>query len=287
MDAHKKGVVVLSTYARADLLSKCLKSIESAYGFEEVDLLVIHQVGFDDVKKVLEKHKNNMRMLVTVRSKSKSALYNINRNRLLSYLMGFNLLNADWVFGVEEDVEIHKNALNFISKTFDFHHTDRYFRGINLGSRNLDREIPPSSYSKLRYGLHGQAGVISRKTWSKISLNQIMREIHKEPLDGLVESYLKTGYMVTPNHSMFIDRGWNGTHAPSDSADPYYSELKSSFELNGSENGQFDLHDIEPNWREDCIVFHHKADFEFKLRHAKFRLKFFLPVKHKVTESQM
>jgi hypothetical protein len=114
-----------------------------------------------------------------------------------------------------------------------------------------------------------------------------MREIHKEPLDGLVESYLKTGYMVTPNHSMFIDRGWNGTHAPSDSADPYYSELKSSFELNGSENGQFDLHDIEPNWREDCIVFHHKADFEFKLRHAKFRLKFFLPVKHKVTDSQM
>jgi hypothetical protein len=40
---------------------------------------------------------------------------------------------------------------------------------------------------------------------------------------------MKTGLSIAPNNSRYLDRGWTGTHTPSNPGDPYYLDISNSY----------------------------------------------------------
>jgi hypothetical protein len=221
--------LVLFAYARADLIKDSIESVINAEGSSDWKKVLIHQLEFDQVDQVVKEYEAYFDLVVRVKRQFEPALGNINFNRILGTSICFNLFQSEIVLGIEEDSMIGYDSLTFIDFIVDKYQSNRAFRGINLGSLEKRTNENLHTYSLIRFGLHGQAGVITRKTWDKFSMDKLLHDISSEGWDSRIEFHLKNGFMVTPNASRLLDRGWNGTHAPTDSSHPYYEKQKSSW----------------------------------------------------------
>jgi hypothetical protein len=251
-----KGSIGIAAFSRAEELDQCLESVINARNGRDIPLMVLHQLGHESVDKVVTKWSSEIQILLKVEALGKTPLENINRNAIILRDLSFRHLNSDWFIGIEEDVFIGGDSINFIESMM--HQYWRYpgFRGVNLGSsisRNLASE---TTYSRIRYGLQGQAGAITKKVWQRFDTSNLVRQSSKVGLDAMLERYLKTGFMCWPNLSRYVDRGWNGTHTPSDSNDLYYENLRASF-VNISVDQDLEyVEESTPNpWREDCFTY--------------------------------
>ena len=228
METQLRGAILLNAFSRPDQIRACLSSVFEANSKAVYPVVVVHQKGNLDSKKVLDGFEDSITHRLEIKGLFSDALPNINFNRILGYQFCFNWLLADWVFAIEEDVVISPDTINFIEQTVQIENKKFFFRGINLGVRNSS-SYNPTTYSRLRFGLHGQCSVLTRKTWSHFQEAKLLRNSTKRPFDSQVENYIRRGYMVTPNRSRFFDTGWNGTHAPSDPNHEYFRELHESF----------------------------------------------------------
>ena len=199
------------------------------------------------------------------------ALGNINFNRILGTSICFELFQSDIVLGIEEDTMIGYDSLIFIDQMVERYSSNRAFRGVNLGSLELKTSENLNTYSLIRFGLHGQAGVITRKTWKRFSMKKLLEDISAEGWDSRFEFYIKSGFMVTPNASRLLDRGWDGTHAPSDSSHPYFEKQRKSWV--GSD--QFEINffsqlDQVHSWRKDAVKYRKADSLLYILRSTEF-----------------
>ena len=130
------------------------------------------------------------------------------------------------------------------------------FRGVNLGSLEPRSQVNADEYSLLRFGLHGPASAISRKTWNHYRNKDLLEFGSSNLFDGIYEHYIKTGFMVTPNQSRFLDSGWGGTHTLMDPNDRYFSGLRNSW-LGLTQNvlDSYEQKSIRHSWRFDSINF--------------------------------
>lgn len=261
-----KGLINLATYSRPELLERCLKSIAEAKGSPQFPKLIILQKGNSDVASLVYSFADCRTQIVEVSGETRSPLQNINRNRWLSWKIGFDKLDYDWVLSVEEDVVLHPQSILFVEEIYERYKKSRRFRGINLGSRLCDSDYQ-GTFSELRFGLHGCGAVITKKTWNLISNFNLDKKLERYPLDALIEPILKSGFMVTPNLSLINDFGWDrGTHTSPDFNDPHYVEIRRSYNTNMvSDSRGFTLNPIEPNWRHDCILYNPRDNFSFDI----------------------
>jgi hypothetical protein len=171
------------------------------------------------------------------------------------------------VLGIEEDTIISYDALSFIDEIFVRYNKVRAFRGINLGSHQPLSSQNQRTFSLLRFGLQGQGGVITRKTWSKLFSNKLYMNISKEGWDSKFEYFIKSGFMVTPNASRILDRGWGGTHAPSDPLSPYFERMSKSWvgTIDVTPTKYQKENEIH-SWRNDAIIYHRRDSILFYLR---------------------
>jgi hypothetical protein len=251
-----KGSIGIAAFSRAEELDQCLESVINARNGRDIPLMVLHQLGHESVDKVVTKWSSEIQILLKVEALGKTPLENINRNAIILRDLAFRHLNSDWFLGIEEDVFIGGDSINFIESMMQQYWRYPGFRGVNLGSaisRNLASE---TTYSRIRYGLQGQAGAIPKKVWQRFDTSNLVRQSSKVGLDAMLERYLKTGFMCWPNLSRYVDRGWNGTHTPSDSNDLYYENLRGSF-VNISVDQDLEyVEESTPNpWREDCFTY--------------------------------
>ncbi len=261
------GVILVNAFSRAENLENCLEAIRISNRDFRYPLILVRQLGVDKVGKVIESYKDEISHLFEFKSENRTPLENINLNRIVGYQIGFDWVQADWVLAIEEDIEISYDAVSFVSSVFDQLSSERSFRGINLGSKIPKDDSLMDSYSKIRYGLHGQASAITRKTWKKFNVEKLIRGSSEHGLDSQLEFYLKTGFMCTPNLSRYRDTGWNGTHSSPNPNDDYYLKLNESWI--GSEkvlvsNYQFD--NIEHAWRKDSVIFNRYESIYYHLK---------------------
>ena len=259
---HKRYSVVVSCFSRAELLDTCLRSITTASDFELFNLIVVHQLGHDAISDVLEKYKEKIDFKLEVNSQIPTPLGNINWNRMASYEIAFESLKSEMALGVEEDIEISSDALSFALWAHEKYKNDKGFRGVNLGSIAMNGDS--SDYRLLRYGLHGQAGTITDKTWNSLPRGLLKNKLFSFPLDGMFESYLKTGFMVTPVRSKYIDRGWGGTHAPNDPNHQHYANVFESFLNATSSKYRESVESPSPSWRTDCNIYQKKLNLIYR-----------------------
>lgn len=278
------GLVNLQTYSRPALLEKCLRSIASLNGIDEMPKIIVLQIGNLEVENLVEKfaQENSMTTVLRVDGSLKSPLQNMNHNRWIAWKLGFTDYKVDWIFSIEEDVVVHPNSLDFIKSVYAQHKGDKKFRGINLGSKMVGEGLS-CSFSRIRYGLHGCAGVVTRETWELMKKNKVERKIQNVALDACIEHLLKTGYMVTPNQSYYLDYGWyQGTHTNGDSTNPHYKSVELSYQANTQTCHDFRLNQLQHNWREDAIPYRKRDDLKFfilyplqKARMTKLYLGFY------------
>lgn len=260
-----RGLINLSTYSRPELLRECLKSLYQMDGAQSIGKLIIVQKGNADVESLVENFRDSLTKIVIVDGSGKSALENMNSNRWLSWKIGFDQMNCDWILSVEEDVVLHNKSLEFTKFIIGTYHDNKFFRGINLGSKHIEDNLQ-CTYSNLRFGLHGCAGVITRTTWNKIKRLGIERKIKKFPLDASIEYILKSGFMTTPNLSMYKDFGWfEGTHTDSSSENPHYKSVEESFVLNKGTCRTYRNVARVPNWRNDCIIYDESENWKYRI----------------------
>ena len=228
MKSQSRGAILLNAFSRPEQIRDCLNSIFDANSGADYPVVVVYQKGNLDSKKVLDSFGDSITHRLEIEGLFSSSLPNINFNRILGYQFCFNWLGTDWVLAVEEDVLVSPDTINFIEQTLQNEQKRPFFRGINLGSR-ISSSNDPSTYSRLRFGLHGQCSVLTSGTWGHFQEKRLLKNSHKRPFDSQIENYLRRGYMATPNRSRFVDTGWNGTHAPADPNHEYFRELKESF----------------------------------------------------------
>ena len=247
----KKAIAVFA-HSRKGLLKDCIMSILGAHGNEDWLKVLVCQTGHTDVASVVREYEDEFDLVMRLKPQHKTALANINQNRLIGTSICFDLLGSDIVLGIEEDTMIAYDALKFIDQVFLRYQSKIGFRGINLGSHEPRTTENINTYSLLRFGLHGQAGVITSKTWRNLSIKKIRKNITTEGYDSWMEYYLKSGFMVTPNASRLKDIGWNGTHAPKDPNDKYYKESEASW-VGAEDLGLFgySLKNSRHDWRDD------------------------------------
>lgn len=287
-EGFKKYSIVVSCYSRAELLDTCLKSITRCTDFEEYNLIVLHQTGYEAVSQVIDSYSDKIDTTVVINSQISTPLGNINWNRFATYEIAFELYDSEFVLGIEEDIEIASDSLKFLKIVHQRYRNNRSFRGVNLGS--IATNGTSSEFNLLRYGLHGQAGTITKKTWQALPLSTIKQNLFNFPLDSMFETYLKTGFMVTPLRSKYLDRGWGGTHAPKDSSDMHYLNVKESFLNEKSESYTLTNSSPNPSWRYDCADYHrsHNSFYwvfhQFTLIGLRTRIKFFFKVSTKLAD---
>ena len=272
-------VIIVNAFSRAASLDKCLNSIFMSVGEAKIPIILIHQTGHLDVENVILRHSPFISTVKTVTSVNRTALENINHNRMLGYEVAFNEFQAEWVLAIEEDVLISEDALRFISQIIERYENYRFFRGINLGSREPFDLSLLNTYSRLRYGMHGQASVIGRRTWNFINSKNIEAKFSTHGFDSLIETHLKHGFMVTPNLSRSLDTGWDGTHMPNDSTDLYFEEMRASFVGVQATQGPYNCINILHRWRDDLEVYSVYGTPKFVLlsrwNNLKHKVKFY------------
>lgn len=274
-----KGSIGIAAFSRAKELDQCLESIVNARNGRNIPLVVLHQVGHETVSEVIKKWRCEIQILIEVEALGSTALENINLNAIILRDLAFRQLNSDWFLGVEEDVVIGGDSINFIESMMQRYGRYPGFRGVNLGSAISRNSASETTYSRIRFGLHGQAGAIPRKVWLRFNSINLVKLSNQVGLDGILERYLKTGFMCWPNLSRYIDYGWNGTHTPSDLNDSYYQNLRESFvSISPTVELKYIERNMENPWREDSFQYnlfttpyHATRNILFHLWHSNLR----------------
>lgn len=255
-DSPMIGIIGIATFSRSDLLEQCISSIVRAKGSRDIPLLVLHQLGDPEVKQVIIKWRSHIKLLIELEPFGKSALQNINLNSIFLRNIAFNTMGADWFLGIEEDVVIGGDSIAFIEDMMEKYSRNRGFRGVNLGS-NIPREnFSANQYSRNRYGMLGQASAITRRTWRRFDIDRLIKNSSWNALDGMMENYLKSGFMCFPVLSRYLDKGWGGTHGFGNPNHSYYLNFENSF-INLPETNSIEYIEtkIRIPLREDCVLY--------------------------------
>ena len=255
MSKNMTKIVCLAAFSRTDLLRESLESIAEARRHSNYLLLVLQQDSNIEVSKILKDFEQQIDYMIHTQSMGKSALQNINLNRIKCYEYSFDFLKADYVVAIEDDTVISEDSLKFVDFAMDKYCNNPLYRGVNLGSKEVIGTN--ETYSLLRYGLMGQAAGLPLKTWKNFKIEKLKKKSLSLPFDSLLESYLKSGFMVTPNRSKMYDRGWEGTHFNTSQSDIHFAQMKASWL--GYESGpiptSYNKLSIPHFWRKDSVTF--------------------------------
>jgi hypothetical protein len=252
-----KFAVVFFAYRRPELLEKSVQSFLNAESSKNWKRVLVWQSGHKSMEDKVGELENHFDIVVRCDGSQETILSRINFNRIAGMQLAFDSLESDFVLGIEEDSLISYDSLTFIQEVSRRFQKKRAFRGVNLGSIESKDSYSVDGYSRLRYGLQGQAGGLSKRTWQKSF--KILRKSEKSlsGWDSLIEYYLKTGYMVTPNLSRMLDEGWNdGAHAPQDPNHEHYKKLRSGWlGLAKCDPIAYREQNIRHKWRKDVRVY--------------------------------
>lgn len=259
-----KKAIVLKTFNRPKLLESCLKSIFTANLIDDFLIIVLRQTGNDEVKEIIERYRDRFVSVIETKPIGASIDAFITNNTMLGYTIAFEFWKVDYVLSVEEDVVLSGDSLHFVDSIFNRYSNDTKFRGVNLGSQIPYDSANRETYSLTRFGIHGPAGMITQKTWKRVNKKNILKN-DSVIFDAQLEFLLKSGFMVVPNCSRFIDLGVQSartgeTYSLSNSQvdDPvkrYFFGLRDSFIGENTYYGNFWRRDITPIWRKDCWLY--------------------------------
>jgi hypothetical protein len=269
MNTWNLAVSIIS-YNRSTLLDLCLESVSKALGNRRVPVYLVLQDATIQDEEVVEKYKNLISGIVHVGSENLHTEELINNNRIKAWEIALNSECHDYVICLEDDVEVSKDIFDFTEQVLEQNINLSDFRGINYGS--FETDAGAGTYSRIRYGLHGPASLISRETAKKLNLRNLQRFHGKIAWDSWVEPILKKGFLATSNLSRYRDNGINGTHTSTGDATNYFRKLNASFEIGQRiESMEIINSDIQHSLRKDCHIYRSQDRFKYSRKYFVIR----------------
>lgn len=257
--------ISIVTFRRSELLDLCLLSVIKAIDKNPIPIYVIAQDPQSDDEAVLAKYSQWIREIKRTPSEDRDVEDLINSNRISAWEIALLENSHDFVVCLEDDVEVSEDFLDFTLAVIEQNSERSDFFGINYGSYET---VPENqTYSRLRYGIHGPASLISRRSFNRFKINKLKKISGKIAWDSWVEPKTKTGFMATSNLARFRDNGINGTHTSASLDLAYFTRLSESFELlsrNTTEN--YKLSNISHSWRSDCVPYDSKENIKYQLK---------------------
>lgn len=249
---NNKSAVAIVCFNRARELQKTLDSIEFA-SFAAPERVIVCQLGDPEVERIVRDLDSTKfrKFFLPARKDNESSMCLINRNVHKAISECFKL-NVDRVIILEDDIEVHPHFFEFVSQMHEVHGADPKFRAINGFSAYSNSNKDTIGYGKYVYGV-GWGWSINRTTW--INLQKYWQGNEDLHWDGLIEPYIRTGFVVMPNWSLILNNGLagNGTHSGENR--DLYNSIKASFECNSISSSKYwQYNQIDLNWRSDCFT---------------------------------
>jgi hypothetical protein len=259
-----RNSILITVYNRFEEFQKCLDAIHACKYQENYNLVIVYHEEIPSTKLLLDLVEHPFLYLIPVNGIGRTALLNMNSNRILGLNFCFEKLGSEMVIAVEDDVQLGYDALVFSEDIILRYSKNSSFRGVNLGSRMPRSGDLFYSYGKFRYGISGQGSAMTKDTWRKINNLNLLQGISYKGFDSLVEDYFKTGFVISPYASRYLDEGWRGTHASPDPNHPYYIDLQKSF-VGSLPFAQQRLSCVRSkySWRKDCIPYYGVLNFYY------------------------
>jgi len=246
--------VSIITYRRSQLLDQCLESVQLAMIKKKYPVYIIIQDASSDDMDVLRKYEVFISEIVHTSSDGLHVEDLINRNRILAWELPLIQRGHQHVICLEDDVEVSADIFEFTERVLDQNSDSKDFWGINYGSFEKPEEL--GSYSKLRFGLHGPASLVSKTSLQKFQLKTLRKFAGAIPWDGWIEPIVKGGFVATSNVARYKDNGTDGTHATNANHSEYFAKLNLSFMYGQTRPSMEYLNlDIEHTWRKDCVAY--------------------------------
>ena len=240
----------------------------------EYKKFIVLQLGNRDVEALVWEYEDENTEILEIDGSSRSPLQNMNFNRWTAFEKAFGEYGADWILSLEEDIEVAPETLIFVESVYKTYRNNPKFRGINLGSVLRNNELS-ETFSLQRFGVHGCGTVMTRSTWEKLKFWRIKDTLGRIALDGALEGFSKSGFMVTPNITMYLDNGWDsGTHTKGTGKEPHYVSNRESWQIRLMNQARtFRELPIEIPWRNDCIPYDDSQDLQFMVHAIYLRLR--------------
>ena len=267
MESIKSDIhIAIITHDRPELLLDLISSVRKLIDLDEVQVHAVQQLGNARVDKVIQANLDLFSSHIKTAPNESQVELRISATRIAAYEHIFDTHGGQEAIVFEDDIVISPDALVFYKAMIAKHGSDPKYRGINFGSVE---PITPNSewhYFIQRFGLHGPASGISKGTWRALKphLNSLIESFGH--FDLAFEQYLRTGFMISPARSRYLDFGANGTHAGSFDSH-YFTGLSRSWV--GSESPQSDQEWILSSptelFRDDCFEYSTSEDFFFRV----------------------
>lgn len=246
-------VAAVVCFNRSNELLKTLDSIEKSLNSPK-RIVIVCQLGFEPVENIVKSlSSDRYYKIFTARKRdSDSSRFMINRNVFTALSAAFEL-GADFVSLIEDDIEVHPQFFNFMSQINDEFVNDKFFKAVNGFSGNSELQACGEGFGKYRFGV-GWGWSINKRNWD--NLQGFWDGTEDKHWDGLIEPFMRSGFVVMPNHSLIINNGLvgNGTNSGADS--DLNQKLISSFSSNRAvDQTRWTMNQINLWWREDCFEY--------------------------------
>jgi hypothetical protein len=268
LNRQLKSTVLLIAYNRPDLFSQLLNSFENSIDSNSQFVVIVHQVGNSQVQDLISQFSSKHKLVhvIPTTGDNATAMANISFNRLTGYDYCFDSLKSDYVIAFEDDVVMSTDILKFSEYIMFKHWDEKDFKGINFGSYVKFNEATSKEYSKVRHGIHGPASAIHKNTWIQFNKSIARSRANSTHWDGAIEYMLKTGFMVCPINSRYMDYGHGGTHAPALSSDMYFVKLNDSYTNNYLRNNfVYTLTKNSIPWMVDMPIYCSRENWKYRL----------------------
>ena len=271
------GSILLLSFRRPEVLKETVLALKNSYKFEINEMVVVIQGNDPDVQSIINGIDwIQYRIVRTDYQPDISSREAINRNLFLGLKEVFANPKIDYVAVIEDDICVSTDFFKFINTVYEINSNDKFFRAINGFSGIPRQSTLASNYGKYRFGV-GWGWALPKSTWLK--LQKIWRGDENEHWDGLIESYMKTGFVVAPGMSRIrnIGFGEGATHTSS-AADPavrlIQKRIQDSF-IESIDSIMSDLNYVyvpeELNWRKDCRIFNYPVDLRGRVSHSLYQ----------------
>jgi len=258
---------LITTYNRVENLKESLAAIRKCQGSENYLIIIVYHCEVSETAEFIESLTDKCYIKIPINGLKRSGLENMNRNRILGWSYAFDFLQCAFVIAVEDDITLSWDAILFAETIHSAFKLDRRFRGINFGSKEPFNRFVLGHYRKYRYGISGQASLITSRTWQEVCAKKLFTNVKKRGVDSMMEQYFKTGFVIVPRLSRYIDKGWNGTHAPKNKNDDYFIDIKKSW-VGFREVPEviFEEKNFSYRWRLDCLPYEKNFNIYYDLK---------------------
>jgi hypothetical protein len=249
------GAVLLITHQRVHQLRRVIEHLELSWVPTYRSMHIVFHEGQSEIFGIISQISFVDPIIMTVnRASARSAKEAISRNIFDGLEVIFSNPTVDFVTVIEDDILVSEDFLHFNSEVMQMEFENPGFKGIN-GFSGVKCDLEQQyEYGHFRYGF-GWGWSITRETW--VSLFEIWSDNFLNHWDGLIESHVRTGYVVMPRNSKVKNIGFDSSASHTGAGCEQEERLNASYLASPALNksAKYSLSKFDLHWRWDATEY--------------------------------